>query len=370
MTQKKEFYIGLMSGTSMDGVDAVLISINSQTRAQVVQHCATPYPETLRTALLSLQNTSDNELEKTALLSNYLAEIYAICIDELLHQVQKLPADISAIACHGQTIRHAPQKGYSYQIVNLALLAEITGINVIGDFRSRDIAAGGQGAPLVPAFHDYFFSQRNEARAILNIGGIANLTALIPEAPVFGFDTGPGNMLMDYWIQQHLHEPYDKNGDWAAKGVINDKLLQLMLAEPFFHTAPPKSTGRDLFNPAWLTQQINCYDSQMPLENIQATLLALTAESIIQAIKNYLPTIQTLYLCGGGTYNERLVHYIVRHLPTIAVNQTDQLGLPALYVEAAAFAWMGYCFVHRKTTNIPSVTGASGKRILGALYPA
>lgn len=366
----QELYIGLMSGTSLDGVDAVLASFDENGRMQISAAVELAYSAALRQKVLRLQSVSTNELDDTARLSNILAETYASAVDKLIQQSGTNKQEVTAIACHGQTIRHAPQHGYSYQIGNLARLAELTNIDVIGDFRSRDIAAGGQGAPLVPAFHQDCFGVTDEARAILNIGGIANLTALIPNTPVYGFDTGPGNMLMDAWICLHQNVNYDQDGSWAASGTVQQDLLNTLMNDSYFALPPPKSTGRDLFHLDWLAEQLTRFSHISSPADVQATLLALTSNSICQAITSHLPCIKALYVCGGGAKNSHLMRDLQRLMPQLTINTTDQLGLPAQLVEASAFAWLGYRFTHRLTANLPEVTGAVGKRILGALYPA
>jgi anhydro-N-acetylmuramic acid kinase len=277
--------------------------------------------------------------------------------------------DIAAIGCHGQTIRHAPQHGYTTQIGNLARLAELTGIDVAGDFRARDMAAGGQGAPLVPAFHQALFAHPKETRVILNIGGIANLTYLAPLHPVTGFDCGPGNMLMDAWIQAELGRPYDADGCWAASGTIQPDLLQALLNEPYFGLAPPKSTGRDLFDLDWLKRHMAALDRTVAPQDVQATLLELTARSIAAALEWHCPDTAAVYACGGGARNTQLLARLGELRPGCRIDSTETLGLPVHQVEAAAFAWLAWRLIKRKPGNLPEVTGAAGPRILGALYP-
>lgn len=362
-----QYYIGLMSGTSLDGVDAVLADISGNNNLHVEQAYSLPYPPALRAEVLALQPVGHNELDRAAILANQLATLYAQAITGLLAQARLAPADITAIGCHGQTIRHAPQAGYTLQIGNLALLAELTGIDVIGDFRSRDIAAQGQGAPLVPAFHQAVFASAQENRVIVNIGGISNITRLSPTLPVIGFDCGPGNMLMDAWIHQHQGHTYDKNGQWAASGQVIPALLQACLTDPYFQAPPPKSTGRELFDLPWLTSRLTA--PQYKAEDIQRTLVELTAQSIVQAIEQYCPDTHTLYICGGGAFNPLLVDRLTALASHTVVHSTSALGLPPDQVEATAFAWLAYRFNQRLAGNLPDVTGASGPRLLGALYP-
>ena len=355
-----------MSGTSLDGVDAALVEL-SQTSPRLVSSFFQTYPEPLKEALLALHQTSPNELHQAQLVANRLAREYAEATHALLKKAGVPAAQIQAIGCHGQTVRHRPEHGYSIQLNNAALLAELTGINVVSDFRSRDIAAGGQGAPLVPAFHDKVLRHPNIHRAILNIGGIANLTDLAPNRATSGFDTGPGNLLMDAWIARHLGESFDKNGAWAASGKIIPALLQSLLHESFFSAAPPKSTGRDLFNLAWLDRYLT---GNEVLADVQATLLALTGDSITTAVQHFCAGAKEIYLCGGGAHNEALVAYLQRKLPHYRIQKTEGLGIAADWMEAIAFAWMAQQALHLRPSNLPAVTGAKHPCVLGAIYPA
>ena len=386
-------YIGLMSGTSLDGVDVALTQISNviaeKSHVKVLQTHFVAFPETLRKQLLTLHHPSDNELEVTALVANTLARLYADAVNQLLSKYNINPADIAAIGCHGQTIRHRPELGFTLQIGNAALLAELTQITVVSDFRSRDIAAGGQGAPLVPAFHEAIFAHANIHRVVINIGGIANLTnlpingldssAAIGFGSVIGFDTGPGNMLMDAWAMRHLGVPYDESGKWAATGNIIQPLLDALLAHPYFTLIPPKSTGRDLFNMDWLTSYLQI---DYAPSDVQRTLLEFTAVSIADAVNQYCgiqsseiknrlainPTAPEIYLCGGGAHNNALIESLKRLLPLAKITSTDELGISVNWVEAAAFAWLARQTMHHATSNLPAVTGAAGPRILGAIY--
>lgn len=362
----KELFIGLMSGTSLDGVDAVLAEFNEQTWTQAVAHTFIPYPTDIKEKILSLQTIQLDELNKINQLSNTLSLIYAEAVNALLHENQLISSQIRAIGCHGQTIRHAPEQGFSIQIGNLALLAELTQINVVGDFRSRDVAAGGQGAPLVPAFHQSVFAGAEE-RAILNIGGIANLSILPVSKPSFGFDTGPGNMLMDAWVHKNWKKDFDTDGLLAKQGAILSSLTQSLLLEPFFSLPPPKSTGRDLFNLVWLTKYLD--GTENPYD-VLATLLNVTSLGITNALMQYAPNTKNVYICGGGTNNPQLIKSIKKNLPTMGIKSTQELGLPTQWVEAAAFAWLAQCFATKQPGNLPHATGAKGARILGAWYPA
>lgn len=366
-----EIFIGLMSGTSLDGVDAVVVDFAADPM-RVVGEAFVPYDAAIREQVLTLQGVGHNELARSALLANRLAYCYADAVAAALRVCGLQPGDVQAVVCHGQTIRHAPQDGYTLQIGNLALLAELSGIDIIGDVRSRDVAAGGQGAPLVPAFHQALFASADVPRVILNIGGIANLTRLSPGRPVIGFDTGPGNMLLDAWIRRHQGADYDAGGAWAASGRSHPALLARLLGEPYFAAPLPKSTGRDLFDLPWLDQHLTDHlrhHGPISEADVQATLLALTAISIADAIGRFAGECREIYVCGGGARNPVLMQALADALAGQRLDTTAALGLPPQQVEAAAFAWLGWCFSHRRAANLPDVTGARGFRLLGALYP-
>lgn len=359
-----------MSGTSLDGADSV-VALLGQQQCKIIQQQFTPYPAVLKQQLLALHDAGVNELESTALIGNQLSHLYARNIEALLQSASITSAEIRAIGCHGQTIRHRPELGFTLQIGNPALLAELTRISVVADFRSRDIAAGGQGAPLVPAFHATMFAHPQKHRAILNIGGIANITHL-PAAGghVTGFDTGPGNMLMDAWISKHQGKDYDANGNWAVNGNIIPELLHCMLAEPFFTMPPPKSTGRDTFSLAWLEQLLEQTGKQYAPIDVQRTLLELTAVSIAMAVSQHCSNVDELYVCGGGAYNSALLKLLQQALPSVSIQSSNVLGLAVNAVEAAAFAWLARQTLCGLPGNLPAVTGARGPRILGAVYAA
>jgi anhydro-N-acetylmuramic acid kinase len=363
------YTIGIMSGTSLDGVDAALVCFDAAGNPGVEADAFVPYPPDVREAVLALQPVGDNELNRAARLANRVAELYAEAVSAVLIKTKLTAANIAAIGAHGQTIRHAPQLGYTLQLGNWALLAELTGIDVAGDFRSRDIAAGGQGAPLVPAFHQAVFGSDTETRVILNIGGIANLTRLAPGHLATGFDTGPGNMLMDAWIKSHLNQSYDADGAWAASGLVLPELLQTLLAEPFFALSPPKSTGRDLFDLGWLNRHLAQLPKSPRPQDVQATLLELSAQSAASAIALRCAGTSAVYVCGGGAKNPHLMQRLTELLPNSRVSTTGALGLPVHQVEAAAFAWLAYRLIEREPGNLPEVTGAAGLRVLGAIYP-
>ncbi|MDN0081975.1 anhydro-N-acetylmuramic acid kinase [Crenobacter sp. SG2305] len=365
-------YIGLMSGTSLDGVDAVLVEFDAVGRPRLLGEATLSYPSDVREAVLALQPVDGNELDRAARLGNRLADLYAETVARLLAATGFDASAIRAIGCHGQTIRHAPEVGYTIQIGNLARLAERAEIDVIGDFRSRDVAAGGQGAPLVPAFHLGVFGSDDEGRVVINIGGIANLSVLEPDGSAIGFDCGPGNMLLDAWVHRHHGHTFDADGAWAASGTVVPELLTAMLAEPFFAAPPPKSTGRDLFDLRWLDALLARLRPRLgdvlPVD-VQATLLALTVEGIASAVELHAQNAVALYVCGGGARNGFLMQQLGRRMPRHRLATTDALGLGAQQVEAAAFAWLARQFVERHPGNLPGVTGAAGLRVLGALYP-
>lgn len=369
-------YIGLMSGTSLDGVDGVLTVFASEAGppAQTLAHVHLPFSDELRAQLMILQAPSDNEIDLEAQAANALATRYAQCVRQLLVQSGLGTQAVAAVGVHGQTIRHRPELGYTRQTNNPALLAELCGIDVVADFRSRDIAAGGQGAPLVPAFHQAFFGSDQECRVVINIGGIANISLLRPGSEtIIGFDTGPGNALMDLWIARHRQLGYDDQGAWAAGGKLLEPLLARMLAEPYFRLPPPKSTGRDLFHALWLQTQL-AQQGHADAADVQRTLCELTACSIANAIAERAPDAKRVFVCGGGAFNtfllKRLAARLQPHGLEIAVETTAVLGVPPTEVESLAFAWLARQFMLRQPGNLPSVTGARGPRILGALYPA
>ncbi len=357
------FYIGLMSGTSLDGVDGVLTAFDGELHAAYL-----PFPDALRATLLALQAPTDNEIHTEALAAGELARLYADCVHSLLEQSGVAPAEVKAIGAHGQTIRHLPALGYTRQINQPALLAELTGIDVIADFRSRDIAAGGQGAPLVPAFHQAVFGSPAATRVVANIGGIGNISVLRASGDVLGYDTGPGNVLMDSWAARHLGRPYDANGDWAASGRLLPDLLDCLLAEPYLTLPSPKSTGRDLFHADWLAQRLQHFRGAAAAD-VQATLATFTARTLADAIRRDAADAEAVYVCGGGALNGHLMATL-QTLVGKPVHSTEALGISPNQVEATAFAWLAARFCERQPGNLPAVTGARGPRILGALYPA
>ncbi|HTQ76384.1 MAG TPA: anhydro-N-acetylmuramic acid kinase [Burkholderiales bacterium] len=361
----QELFVGLMSGTSLDGVDAVLADL-STTRPRLLADAYRPFGESLRAELLALNTAGADELARAALAGNALAAVYAEATRDVLASAKADAAQVRAVGCHGQTVRHRPERGYTIQLGNAALLAELAGIAVVSDFRSRDVAAGGQGAPLVPAFHAAVFADPGEARAALNLGGIANLTILPRSGAVRGFDCGPGNCLLDLWARRHLGAPYDDAGQWGATGAVMPDLLARMLAEPYFAAPPPKSTGRDLFHAGWLEAML--HGGEEP-RDVQATLLELTAHSASQALLSVAPESRRVIVCGGGAHNLALMRRLESLLAPRPVQPSTPYGLAPGQVEAAAFAWMAKQALDGLASSLASVTGARGNRRLGAIYP-
>lgn len=373
-----ELYIGLMSGTSLDGVDGVLVDLARAGTAplRVVAHAHQPFEAALATELLALNASGTAEIHRAALAGNALARRYADIVAALLRDGGADGALVRAIGAHGQTVRHCPGEfdgvGYTLQLNQPALLAELTGIDVIADFRSRDVAAGGQGAPLAPAFHRAVFGRADATLAVLNIGGISNLTVLGADGSTIGFDCGPGNALLDHWCQRHAGLPYDDGGAWGATGRVIGPLLAALRSNAYFALAPPKSTGRDLFHPGWLAAHLKVFGSAgtFSAQDVQATLTELTASVCADAVVLHAPEARELLVCGGGAFNLHLMTRLTALLPGVAVMPSDERGLPAMQVEACAFAWLAQAFCERRSGNLPAVTGARGSRILGALFPA
>jgi len=357
-----------MSGTSLDGVDAVLAEIGPADQIRIIRSHYLPYADGLREQLLALHTPQPDEIHLAAVTANDLARLYAKAISALLDGIA--PDAVRAIGCHGQTLRHRPADGYTLQIGNAALLAELTGIAVVADFRSRDIAAGGQGAPLVPAFHAQALQHPGIHRVIANIGGIANITDLPVDGTVRGWDTGPGNMLLDAWIKRHSGAHYDRNGAWAASGTVHPGLLQALASHPYLKLSPPKSAGREQFNLEWLDATLSSLNQTIVPVHVQATLLEFTAMSLCDAVCRECNNAQELYVCGGGAHNGALMQSINTRLSNLQVATTAALGIDPDWMEALAFAWLARQALHHAPGNLPAVTGARGKRILGAIYPA
>lgn len=365
-----DYYIGLMSGTSMDGIDAAIASFDA-CGVSVAATLEKAYPDTLRRALLNTVTTPvDQPLENIGAIDRQVGECFRDAALELL-ETSGIPAgDIRAIGSHGQTVRHQPDAvtPYSLQIGNPATIASGTGITTVADFRSADIAAGGQGAPLVPPFHQWLFGRESTDRAILNIGGIANVTILKADgSPVIGFDTGPGNTLLDRWVQKHQKTPFDHDGAWAASGSCVDELLERLLSFGYFDLPPPKSTGLEDFNLEWLSGYgIGAYKP----EDVQATLAELTTRAVADSIREYAPATKELYVCGGGAHNSDLLRRLTHVLPETDIATTQAFGLSPDWVEAVAFAWLAMRTMNNETGNLPSVTGAKRKVVLGEIHSA
>lgn len=378
------FYIGLMSGTSADGIDAVLVTIPSgqeaggegretknEKLALIAAHTQ-PYPAELRQKIRALARPVPGELDLAGELDNRLGELFAQAALALLAKTGVRPAQVRAIGSHGQTLRHRPGGSHPFtlQVGNPAIIAERTGITTVADFRRRDMAAGGQGAPLAPAFHRYQFHADGRHRAILNIGGLANVTYLPPDPPhTLGFDTGPGNALLDEWALRHLGQPYDEDGRWAAAGRPVAALLAALRQDPYFARTPPKSTGREHFHLGWLEAHLDALALAPAPVDVQATLLRLTAGTIAEAIRTFLPRTDEVFVCGGGAHNRALMAALQEELAGVPVQTTEALGLHPDWVEAAAFAWLAHQAVEGRPGNVPRATGACREVVLGGIYP-
>lgn len=370
-------FIGLMSGTSLDGVDGVLLQIapdelrdaSMGAGMRVLQHAHRTFATALRAELAVLNEAGPNEIHRSQLAAVALTEVYAEVVSTLLRAAHINAAQVSAIGAHGQTVRHRPDCGYTVQIHAPALLAERSGIAVVADFRSRDIAAGGQGAPLVPAFHRAVFGRPGEALAVLNLGGIANLSLMHADGSVLGFDCGPANALLDAWAQRHLGTAFDADGMWSAGGAVRRDILQALLADSYFLISPPKSTGRDYFHLPWLERVLAAHPLALA-QDVQSTLAEFTVQSVAQDLRRHLPGARSLVVCGGGASNADLMDRLRQAMPGIEVVDSRDRGLPAQQVEAAAFAWLAARALAGLPGNLPAVTGAAGPRVLGAIYPA
>jgi len=366
-----EKYIGLMSGTSMDSIDGVLVDFSGLI-PRVLATEQTPLDSGLKQRLLALCQDQSVELTEYIALDGLLGQLFAHTALALLTETSTLPKEIYAIGSHGQTIAHYPGSAIpgSLQLGDPNIIATQTNITTVADFRRRDMAAGGQGAPLVPAFHQAVFRHAEHNRVVLNIGGIANITILPanPQQPISGFDTGPGNLLLDYWATQHLGTTMDHAGQWAASGTVNQPLLKAMLQDQYFQQAPPKSTGRELFNSAWLRSLLQNHGNSLSAADIQATLSELTASSIATAILSYAPENDALLICGGGVHNKHLMKCLASHLPHCPLRSTAYFGIDPDYVEAIAFAWLARQTIAGRPGNVPSVTGAQREMILGGIY--
>lgn len=366
-----ELYIGMMSGTSLDGIDAVLVDFGENMRLVGTHTIA--MPDDLRTCLGELCQNGPDEIERMGRLDVELGELFATAALGVLKSSEHLASEIRAIGSHGQTIRHRPVGSHAFtlQIGDPNVIAERTGISVVADFRRRDMAAGGQGAPLVPAFHAAAFAHATRNRIILNLGGVANITVLPAGQPdkATGFDTGPANLLMDAWSMACRGQAYDAGGEWAASGDVNSRLLARLLTHPFLARAAPKSTGREDFHPDWLRTELDSLPDRVSDADVQATLLELTTESVARAITGLNLAPGDLFLCGGGAQNTALWHRLTSRLPDWSVDSTTTLGLAPSWVEATAFAWLARQRLTGQPGNLPAVTGAAGFRVLGGIYP-
>jgi anhydro-N-acetylmuramic acid kinase len=359
-------FVGLMSGTSLDGADAALVDFSSGS-PRTLAFATVPFSDDLRDNVLALSEPGSDSLELAGKVSTELADLYARAVEGVLAGGAVDRHAITAIGCHGQTVRHRPDLGFTIQLNDPARLAERTGIDVVADFRRRDMAAGGQGAPLVPAFHEAVFRHPSRSRAVVNIGGISNVTWLPPGRKTVGFDCGPGNVLLDGWVKRHLGARFDEDGRWAAGGHTDTDLLDRLLEEPFLDSPPPKSTGRELFRLAWLEDRLP--RTYQPAD-VQSTLMDFTAHAIIRSIDRFCSTAEEIYLSGGGARNGVLVARIAGLASGRPVATTDVLGVPTGHVESMAFAWLAMKCVRREPVDLTAATGARAPRILGAIYAA
>ena len=359
-------YVGVMSGTSLDGADAALVDFASEV-PRTLAFATIPFTRELRDQVLALSSPGEDSMELAGRVSLALADVYARAVDAVLAGAGVSRKDIAAIGCHGQTVRHRPDLGFTIQLNDPARIAERAGIDVVADFRRRDMAAGGQGAPLVPAFHEAVFRHPRRSRAVVNIGGISNITWLAPGVATLGFDCGPGNVLLDGWARRHIGKEYDEDGRWGARGRSDPALLERLLAEPFLAAPPPKSTGRELFHLAWLEARL---PGRWEPADVQSTLLDFTARSIVDAIDRHCAGTEEIYLAGGGARNAALVKRIAALARNRPVATTDALGVPTGHVESMAFAWLAMKCIKREPVDLAAATGAHGPRVLGAIYPA
>jgi len=361
-------YIGIMSGTSLDGIDVAAVDISASS-VKLIAHHYVPYSEGCRQQVSDITFQENASLDNIATLDQQLGQRYALAVNELLSSHNLNKDSIQAIGCHGQTIRHQPSpNGFSWQIGDANQIAELTGITTVTDFRRRDIAASGEGAPLAPAFHLQVFGSPTDNRQVLNLGGIANITLLNQQESAVGFDIGPANCLMNEWAHKHWQQEYDKDGLIAQSGKVHAELLDSLLEHDYFHQEPPKSTGRELFNMAYLEQRLDAL-GDIPTQDVMATLLEMTAQTIVSAVETWGDKQADIYVCGGGAHNGYLLQRIQNLLPELTIKTTEELGIHPDWVEAAAFAWLAYRTMNSLAGNLPEVTGADGERILGAIYP-
>jgi len=370
----KEYYIGLMTGTSVDSLDAALVQFNKQDQPTILNTHSTSLHEQTQQHVQTLSSSGAGEIDLIRQLDQNIALDSCKAIETLCQKASISPSSVTAIGSHGQTVRHYPttahRKGYSLQLGDPNIIAETTGITTVADFRRRDIAAGGQGAPLVPAFHRAAFQSTNNDRIILNLGGIANISYLPKDGKVIGYDTGPANTLMDAWCLKHQKQRFDKDGQWAKTGNCHDELLHMLLADTYFSSAAPKSTGREYFNLSWLERQLETIATKtLTPPDIQATLLELTAITVAQEINRVDPNKLTqIYVCGGGSHNIALMKKLAQHTQPRHLSTTEEIGIKPDWVEAVAFAWLAKQTMHKASGNLPSATGANNEVILGGVY--
>ena len=364
-----DLYIGLISGTSMDGIDAALVEFG-ESSLQILQTRDYAYPPELRDRLINaMQQPQKCTVDDIGKLDRRTGECFRDAAKALLDDAGVAASAVTAIGSHGQTLRHQPdaERPFTLQIGDPTLIATGTGITTVADFRRADLAVGGQGAPLAPIFHEWLFRKSGSGRTILNIGGIANITILADDRATTGFDTGPGNTLMDAWIRKHRNEAFDRNGEWAASGLVNTELLKRLLSDPFFSATPPKSTGFEQFNLEWLeVAEVAAIDAG----DVQATLCALTAASVSNAITAFAAGTKEILVCGGGVHNAELMRRLGESMPAIGLSSTATAGLDPDWVEAAAFAWLAMRRLQDLPGNLPLVTGAQRAVTLGAIHTA
>jgi len=365
-----DLYIGLMSGTSLDGIDAALVRFENK-QVTVLETICSPLSSHLKDEIKSLISPATNEINRLMALDVQLGKSFAEAVKQLTDKANIKKEDIIAIGSHGQTIRHLPTTDFpsTLQITDPNIIAEVTGITTVADFRRRDMAAGGQGAPLVPAFHEQIFRDAKKNRVILNLGGIANITILPADknTPVTGFDTGPANTLINHWIQQQQNKSYDDGGKWALSGQVNESFIEQLLNDDYFKLAPPKSTGTEYFNAAWLTKKLSEF-LFLAAEDVQASLTTFTVTTIKDAITQYAGKVDEIIVCGGGVHNDFLLQLLKQYLPDIEINSSAKYGLDPDYIEATAFAWLAKQTIEHKPGNLPEVTGAKQAVILGGVY--
>ena len=375
MNTSDALYVGLMSGTSVDAIDCALVRCDGDNRVELLATHPHPIPPLTREHIAEISHAGPDEIERMGVLDRELGLLFATATTDLLATANTRPDQIKAIGSHGQTIRHRPPSAattgsasFTLQIGDPNTIAECTGITTVADFRRRDMAAGGEGAPLAPAFHASAFARSGVNRAIVNIGGIANATLLEGLELRMGFDTGPGNTLLDHWVMRHLREPFDRSGQWSAEGAVIPQLLERLLLHPYFGMTGPRSTGKEAFNLEWLDNCLRASSNPAP-RDVQATLAELTALSITKGIKDSQLDVSEVYICGGGAHNTDLMRRLYQKLSPASLGSTAAIGMDPDWVEAATFAWLACQSLNGLAGNAPVVTGAAGLRILGGIYP-